>query len=605
MPRSANPYFLSVSAAFGAALAASGCRDAGHARVEQRVERILREGSEKILSEPVASTRTTPVQYPKDLTNTNRPASALALRPPTTNPAPGDLRYSPASEKRDVAERLRRYAAAEGLLIAEGLESMQPPEASIPRLSLTDALTAAQRTGREYRNAEEDFILASIRLLVERHLWGPRLFNDTTLGIGADGVNGTFDHALDIINQLKATQRLPYGGSVEAAWIVSATDQLREQATEGYRQSSRLALSGTVPLLRGAGEVAREDLIQAERDLIYQARSFERFRRELLVGIAADYFRLIESRQAIVNQQRQLQSFRLLEKETAAKVAAGRLDAFQVGNASNRVQSALSQLASLVDQHIFRLERFKIRLGLQVDEPISISGELVELPEPEVDVTRAAELALDYRLDLQNERDRLDDARRDVANARNALLPDLNLRGELSIPTEPDDPTGGLSISARELDYAASATLSLPLDREPERLRLRASMIQLQRLAREYEQDRDNVIVEVRDALRRIDNARIQLSIAERQVEINRERLRGLQLQIDTVEPQTIIDAENDLLDAENSRDAARTALRNSVLNYLLASDQLRVGRDGAFTPLPGMEASQPPAPPAAPPAAP
>jgi hypothetical protein len=70
-----------------------------------------------------------------------------------------------------------------------------------------------------------------------------------------------------------------------------------------------------------------------------------------------------------------------------------------------------------------------------------------------------------------------------------------------------------------------------------------------------------------------------------------------LQLQIDTVEPQTIIDAENDLLEAENARDAARTSLRNSVLNYLLASDQLRVGRDGTFTRLPGMDAAAPAAP--------
>ena len=109
------------------------------------------------------------------------------------------------------------------------------------------------------------------------------------------------------------------------------------------------------------------------------------------------------------------------------------------------------------------------------------------------------------------------------------------------------------------------------------------------RLARQYEQKRDTIIVEVRDTLRRVDNARIQRSIAERQVDINRERLRGLQLQIDTVEPQKIIDAENDLLDSENKRDAARTSLRNSVLNYLLASDQLRLNRDGSFLPLPGM----------------
>ena len=93
----------------------------------------------------------------------------------------------------------------------------------------------------------------------------------------------------------------------------------------------------------------------------------------------------------------------------------------------------------------------------------------------------------------------------------------------------------------------------------------------------------------MRDALRSVDNNRTQLSIAEKQVEINRERLRGLQLQIDTIEPQDIIDAENDLLKAENDRDSATTSLRNAVLEYLLASDQLRVQRDGALQPLPGM----------------
>ncbi|MCX5690542.1 MAG: TolC family protein, partial [Planctomycetota bacterium] len=396
-------------------------------------------------------------------------------------------------------------------------------------------------------------------------------------------------HTLNIINQLRATQRLPYGGNVEAAWIINATDQLREQATQSYKQSSRIALSGQIPLLRGAGEVAREDLIQSERNLVYQARTFERFRREHLVSIASDYFRLVQARQAIVNQQRQLASFRALEKATAAKVAAGRLQAFDVGNAANRVQSALAQLATLVDQYIFRLERFKIRLGLPVDEPIAITGEIIDLPDPEADVAQAAALGLEYRLDLQNERDRLDDARRGVANAKNELLPQLDLKGDVALPTDPDDATGGLAISAGDLDYSAAATLSLPLDRQRERLSLRAAMVNLQKLVRSYEEARDNVIVEVRDALRSVDNNRTQLSIAEKQVEINRERLRGLQLQIDTIEPQDIIDAENDLLKAENDRDSATTSLRNSVLEYLLASDQLRVQRDGALQSLPGM----------------
>lgn len=42
--------------------------------------------------------------------------------------------------------------------------------------------------------------------------------------------------------------------------------------------------------------MAREDLIQAERNLVYQARTFERSRRELLVAIAEDYFGLSSRR---------------------------------------------------------------------------------------------------------------------------------------------------------------------------------------------------------------------------------------------------------------------------------------------------------------------
>jgi outer membrane protein TolC len=132
-------------------------------------------------------------------------------------------------------------------------------------------------------------------------------------------------------------------------------------------------------------------------------------------------------------------------------------------------------------------------------------------------------------------------------------------------------------------------TLSLPLDREQERLRLRSAIIGAQSQARAVDEARDNVVVSVRSAVRGIDLARFRLRLAEQQVEINKRRLEEQNLKIDTVNPRDIVDSENELLDAENARDQAKTDLRNSVLNYLLESDQLRVNRDGTFQPLPGM----------------
>jgi len=616
------PYFIAATAVLTASALLAGCGAARDESIEARVNRTLARVDEKILAAQVATTRVPHGTYPRVLADSSRPNNSTNVSPTTRNPAAGGLRYSPASEARDVAEKLRMYAAAEGISLeawtgterpagaatagsvatsvgADGkpdteqtpADSSSPPlpAEAVRSLSLTESFQQAQFSGREYLNAEEDYVLAAIRLLAERHLWGPRLFNDTTVGTTGAGTGGSFEHTLNIVNQLRATQRLPYGGSVEAAWIVSATDQLRERATGGYRQSSGIVLSGDLPLLRGAGDVAREELIQAERNVIYQARSFERFRRGFLVDIAVDYFELMQTKSAIANQQRQLESLRRLEMATIAKVEAGKEETFEKGIASNRVQGAISSLANLVDQYILQLERYKIRLGLPIEDVVSVSGQVIDLPEPDISMADAAAIALEYRLDLQNQRDGLDDARRRVANAKNQVLPELNIGANLNVPTDPADPTGGLGVSADDLNYGASATLSLPLDRERERLNVRAAVVALQRSVREYEQARDNVIVDVRDALRAIDNSRLQLRIARTQVDINRERLRGLQLRIDTIETQTIIDAENDLLISENDRDRAETALRTAVLNYLLASDQLRVARDGAFQPLPGM----------------
>lgn len=510
------------------------------------------------------------------------------LHPQTTNPPADALSFQQASPDRDVNARLDQFAA-----IQAGLPTASTPAATTRVITLSEALATAQTSGREYLSAEEDYMLAAIRLLIERHLWGPRFFNDITAGIAGDGDEGNFEHAASIINTLRATKRLPNGGQLEARAIVSATDQLRERASDGYIQSSRLVLSADIPLLRGAGEIAREDLIQAERDLIYQARDFERFRREYVVAIANDYFNLLQSRSAITNQENQLKSLERLAEATSRRVQAGRREAFEADLARNRVLQAQADLASLRERYILQADRFKVRLGVKIDEAIALDPAVFDLPEPDISADDAARAALLYRLDLQNLRDQVDDTRRALRNAKNQLLPDFNIAGEVSVPTDNDDDTGGLDPDVNELDYDLSATLSLPLDRESERLRLRSAVINLERRVREYERERDEVIVSVRAALRNIEQARFQLQLAEQQVEINTRRLEGQRLKADEIDPQDVVNAENDKLDAENQRDQAITELRNAVLNYLLESDQLRIGRDGKVLPLPGMNVSR------------
>ena len=545
------------------------------AGIDAETNRLLAERSRSLGKDAYPPERSTAESGPR------RDGAWGERQPGTSNPDVLELRYDAASESRDVAARLERYQESEG--------DPQPGQTST-QLTLAEAMRIGQRSASEYLAAEEAYILAAIQLMTARHQWSPRLFNDTSIGLSGGGTDGTFAHALTIINNLRVNKRLPFGGSVEAAWITQATEQLRTVASDGYVQSSRLVLSGNVPLLRGAGEAAREDLIQAERNLVYQARTFEQFRRDFLIAIAQDFFDLLQARAEIANQEEAIENLRNIEREKQALLEAGRIAEFERNDAANQVLSGVASLASQRESYILRVERFKIRLGLSSRDPVALVDSALDIPEPEVALDRAVEFALNYRLDLQNERDRVDDARRGLANARNNSLADLDVTANVGIPTDPRQNVGRLNFSPGDLSYQAGMTLGLPLDREIERLGVRAATIALQARERDYAQSRDEASVAVRQAVRNVDLARFQLTLAERAVEINLRRVRETELKRDEVTTRTRVDAATELQQSQNNRDRAKTNLRNAVLRYLRESGQLRVARDGTFMSIPGME---------------
>ncbi len=498
--------------------------------------------------------------------------------PPSTNPGPDDLTYRGADPNRDVLTRLESYFGSD-----QTQESAQS-------LDLEDILRLSQDTAREYRTAEEDYLLSAIRLLMEQHRWGPRFFDDLTSSISADAQSGDYSTALNVINELRATQRLPYGGELEAKLITTAANQLTEIVSEQYTQSTQLVLSASVPLLRNAGLVAQEDIIQAERDTVYAARDFENFRRRFFVDVASDYFALIAQQATIKNQAVRLKSVVLFYEQTKALVEAGRQPPFEARNIEQNVLSSRNDLINSQESYILSLDRFKVRLGIPVETQVTLLPMSLDFQDPDISVTDAAETALMYRLDFQNERDRVDDAKRQIEVSRNRLLPDLNLAASATLNTDENKPESGLAFKNDQTDYLGSITFGLPLDREIERLELRQSLIQLERQIRQADQFRDTLILEARQSVREIDRARFSVRLQEQTVKINELRLEEIQIKRATVAPQSRLDAENELLQARNALDAAIRDLRIAIIEYLVRTGQLRVGEEGRFRPLRGMD---------------
>lgn len=519
-------------------------------------------------------------------TDNDAPALAYDERPSTDNPKAESLEVDVVRREADqLIARLQGY-------------SELPDDAM--RLDLAGAVAYAVRNSPDYRFAEEAYLLSVISLLVERHLWGPRFFNDlsaeiTTVPLAElTQLDGRFDTTARLVNEFRVTQRLPYGGEVAVRAIVQASQDLYNRVEGEDRQTASIILEADIPLLRGAGQVAREDLIQANRNVIYAARDFARFRRQFLFDVSSDYLTLVVNFQAIDNARRRVASSEQLEARQQALSDAGRNTPAELAEAQNETLDAIDDLNVAAESYRLSIDNFKVLIGMDVEEPLVIEPQYIDLPMPGVDLNEAVYAALQYRLDLQTERDQVEDSRRRIDVARNQLLGDLDVTGQVAFLTDPELARAGLQFGLGNTEFRAGITYGMPLDRTIEQANLRASQIQYQRADRSYQQFRDTVGTQVRAAVRRIDSAAFSLEIQERNVKT--AELREASIAADpgraTITQQT--DAINQTAAALGARDRARRELDVAILGYLLTSGQLRVTDNGEFQPLPGMYGAGP-----------
>ncbi|MBX7257163.1 MAG: TolC family protein [Candidatus Hydrogenedentes bacterium] len=324
--------------------------------------------------------------------------------------------------------------------------------------------------------------------------------------------------------------------------------------------SSALVGSITQPLLRGRGkDVVAEQLTQAERDVLYQLRTFTRFRQEFVVQVASSYYSVLQNRDAVRNNWQGYQSFRLSAERERALAEEGRRTQTDLGRIEQSLLNSENSWVDSIRAYKQSLDRFKILLGLPTDASIILDDhELDTLREvgiqhPTVTDDEAVEVARVARLDLYNVRDQEDDSGRKIKVAANALLPDLDLVVTGQVDSEPGNDKFN-TLDFQRARWSAGLDVDLPLDRKSERNSYRTALISYDRAVRELSLAEDNVKLEVRDAWRNLDqakrnfdNRKLALALSERRVE--EQKLRA-EFGGGTVLDQ--VDAQNDFINAQN-----------------------------------------------------
>src|SRR5439155_11778593 len=137
-------------------------------------------------------------------------------------------------------------------------------------------------------------------------------------------------------------------------------------------ESAQLALSGSIPLLRGAGLVNLEPLIFSERQLVYEVRAFEDFRRTFVVNVASQYFNLQARLQSVNNRRLNVQNTRNILTQTEALFTANRINFSEVQRSRQAVLQAQTSLLSAQTTYGNAVDDFKLVLGMPVEQDVEI-----------------------------------------------------------------------------------------------------------------------------------------------------------------------------------------------------------------------------------------
>lgn len=461
---------------------------------------------------------------------------------------------------------------------------LEPEAAGEPVvIDLIQALSVAAENSREYQRRKESLYLAALDLTLARYLY--QIQTTGTLGAQLDG-DGDGAQSVNADANLGFSKLLGSGAAIVGGIGLNLFRSL--STGDALDPVSSFSLAVTQPLLAGYGKrIVLEPLTQAERDVVYEVRSFERFRRSFAVEVTTRYLRIVQQVDIVANQRANYENLNKIAERNTALAEAGRMSDIQMDQARQVELSSIDQLIQEEQRFEELMDDLKFFLGLPPQARVQVVPDALERlaqVEPQElpfdDAEWLGEHALEWRLDHQTALDAVDDAQRRSEIAADALRNILDVSAGVGGESVDGNP---LEFTKQSLDWTLGVDVDLAINRLPERNAYRASLIDLEVSRRGAEENEDAIRIEVRDGLREavrtVESWKLQsgaVALAARRVESTQ-----LNLEAGRAETRDILDAQEALLSAQNSATRALIDQRLAVLNLWLDLEILRLSERG------------------------
>lgn len=438
-------------------------------------------------------------------------------------------------------------------------------------LTLEDALKMATENSRSFQLRKEQLYLSGLSLSSERYRFAlqPSASSTAELSKTATAEEGTLGSRVGLDKLMRT------GGRLSATL---ANDILRFYSRGGVGTlASSLTVELTQPLLRGAGAaVAAETLTQAERNVVYEVRSFTQFQRTFDVDIISTYYRILRQKDTVKNNYDNYLRVVSSADRAKAQAKASRVSISQAEQAKQNELRSRRSYISAVKSYQDTLDQFKITLGIPVSTDILLDDKvLAELRTTgivpiEMDSGDAYRVAVDNQPELLNEIDKFEDSQRKITVAKSGLKPGLNLTAGSSFAA-----TGGMDYSKFDFNRTradVALELDLPIDRLNQRNSYRNSLITFERQIRNLSLALDNSRNDLNEGLRAMNQFQREYNIQKEELALANRRV-AFETELFSAGRSEI----RNLLEAQDAQINAQNTITQTLVNFHIARLQYLV----------------------------
>ncbi len=393
-------------------------------------------------------------------------------------------------------------------------------------------------------------LLSTIDVLQSAHIYEQVAASRFNLKLTPSYARGVGEQS--IVDQrfgMEVSRLLPFGATISGNY---RTDMANNQF--GTFNNSNLTVGVTQPLLRGFGKkVTQFELENSRRGVEGAQRNFELARQRLVVEVVASYFNIIRQEGLLDVAQNSHERNKELLRASEARLEVGlasKLDVFRAELQLSQAQEVVILREEALD---LAVDGFKFNLGLGPLEQISLAKVDPGYQPVDINLENLTRLALENRVEVQEERDRVRDAQRSVAISKQNLLPQLDLNVRYEQRGMGDSFYSSLDFQDRGFNVFLATRYAL--DRSHEKASFALAQMDVNARVRSLRLLEYNIVNEVRAAARNVERIGKSILLQERSIDFaeKQRRLAMLRYQRALASNFDIIDAENNLIQARSN----------------------------------------------------